>query len=109
MSNINNPNAKLFTNQNPGYSRAIGGVYHNLTGKPMLVTITVYSSAVGMNSLSVQSDALPAPLLLVGSYSHDATVAVGSSAISFMVIPGNYYTAIIVQGAPTIASWTEWV
>jgi hypothetical protein len=84
-------------------SRTFGAVYHNTTGKPMFVNISVYG---GTNpSIVFYSDSSSSPSTLIAQVAW-ATNDV-SPSVGFWVLAGNYYEAVLGSGSPTIAAWVE--
>lgn len=97
-------------------SRAIGTVYHNTTGRPMCVTVTpqVTMAAGTQAGLNIFSDASVTPttqislILLQTGATAGSTVFV--SPVTFIVLPGNYYSAtqFNLTTSMTIFAWVEW-
>lgn len=89
-------------------------VYHNTTGKPMIVTVSGDSGGGGFHG-DVYCDSSSSPTTLVAQFSR---VNAGSSApnyypgsVTFVVAPGYYYGISVTNGggSPFVRSWTEWV
>ncbi len=76
--------------------RVVGDVYRNTTGKTVFVKVAL-DHDVG----AAYTDAANPPTTLVDSFSVN-----GRSALSFMVLNGNYYK--VTASGSTIIAWTEW-
>ena len=85
-------------------SRSFGLSYHNTTGRPMFVEITVYGVGASGNALAYTDSASTpgTPVAYAGGI-----VGSGYNVLSFWVIPGNYYRVTNTPGV-TIGIWTEW-
>jgi hypothetical protein len=83
-------------------SRALATVYQNLTGRTLLVLVSVSFGGANEN---VQCDASAAPTTVVGSFGNPAPGATDS--IMFPVLPNFYYRITNTSGA-TLVHWTEW-
>lgn len=91
-------------------ARSLGTSYHNTTGKPMWVSVSLYASGgTGSWVAYGQTDASNPPVTAVTFY--DAT-ALGIASVSlsttFVVLPNNYYGVFVSSGSPAIQIWTEW-
>lgn len=80
-------------------SRVPNAVYQNTTGKALYVTIT--TSFTGSNGFAY-TDANPAPSTVVAA-SSNSNAAPDTQALTFIVLPGNYY-----KFDNSFAIWTEW-
>ena len=79
-------------------SRAFAGVYTNVTGTR--ISVSVYVDTVDTYAFTVE--ATSGGVLVAGIHSTGGTV-------SFNVDPGVTYTVAIKAGNPVILSWVEWV
>jgi hypothetical protein len=83
-------------------SRTFGTVYHNTTGRPMFINVTVTcGSGTGANAYT---DAATSPTQFVGAVANTNTTP-ENLTLSFFVLPGNYYK---VTGSGTQNGWIEW-
>ena len=78
-------------------SRTIGSVYHNTTGKMMLVTVTCNLASATMTAFS---DANASPSQVIGAVAANASPG---GCLTFVVLSGNYYK---VTGG-TLVHWIE--
>jgi hypothetical protein len=85
-------------------SRSVGAVYHNTTGKPMMVLVSLTAPGGGSAGVFAYSDAATNPTTALSS--HYVPAGITQVAASFWVLPGNYYK--VVAGAGTLAGWVEW-
>jgi hypothetical protein len=84
-------------------SRALGTVYQNTTGKPMLVTATVQASS-GFG-FTAKCDGSNPPGTTVGIGSIGGSGLTAYIPASFWVLPGYYYE---ITGSGPIVNWLEW-
>jgi len=85
-------------------SRAINGVYRNMTGKPMMVTVT---SALGAGVLvDVLCDSASSPITGVAQ-AYNVGASVAQQSVCFWVLPTYYYT-VFTTGSATVSRWSEW-
>jgi len=85
-------------------SRAINGVYRNMTGKPMMVTVT---SALGAGVLvDVLCDSASSPITGVAQ-AYNVGASTAQQSVCFWVLPTYYYT-VFTTGSATVTRWTEW-
>jgi hypothetical protein len=107
MSNINNPVIApnfLNTQTDATGSRAVNGtVYQNTTTKPIIVNISVY--LIANSDITIYSDAQASPTLAVGEIGVTGAATI-TQAISFCVLPGNYYKAVGTNA--TLQYWIEY-
>lgn len=82
-------------------SRGLGTVFHNTGSKPLFVSVSM--SLSGATNASVKSDASVTPTTVVAA----AGAATGLTSVSFVVLPGNYYS-VSLSGAGSLFCWTEW-
>lgn len=78
-------------------SRAVNTNYTNSTGKPIMASVAILSSA--NFSLTAYVDGV-----IVGSASN---VSGFPSCLSFIVPPGAAYQIQVSAGTPTVSAWTE--
>ena len=78
-------------------SRTIGSVYHNTTGKMMLVTVTCNLPSAAMTAFS---DATASPSQVLGAVAANASPG---GCLTFVVLNNNYYK---VTGG-TLVHWIE--
>jgi hypothetical protein len=87
-------------------SRALDGtVYQNTSTKPMFVHASVAVNGNGGN-VTVKSDANSTPVQTVG-FVFQQTLLPVTLILTFIVLPGNYYSATQVQGC-SIQYWIEY-
>ena len=108
MSNVSNPPIIYPVGQSSP-SRVFGTVYHNTKNRPLYVNVICSSTAVGLNSVYALCDATVTPAIGVAGYFQDATVAGARGTISFIVLPGYYYSVTLQSGAMSQIAWIEWI
>jgi len=86
-------------------SRALGTIYQNTSGKPMMVAVTAIAANGG--SLIGVTDSASSPTTVVIS-AQNASATGMNIAVSFWVLPGNYYKVYTATGTATSPIWTEW-
>jgi hypothetical protein len=87
----------------PTGSRALTTVYQNASGKPLFVTVSV---AAGLSGVGVVlTDSSNPPTTQVARVDAASTT---SPAVSFWVLPGNYYEFSVTSGGMTLNNWAEW-
>ena len=95
-------NCCIASQSNP--TRVAGTIYHNTSGKPLFVTITV--SGVGSGSLCrFYTDSSSSPTTDVVEVV--TPIGGGEVPVTFIVLPGNYYRSDAL-GEFSITVWTEW-
>ena len=110
MPNVNNPPISIgvsgFTTQSDVTgSRAIDGtVYHNTSGKAMLVVISAAMATT--YGIAAFSDATVTPTQAIASANNPGLVAAITSSITFLVLIGNYYKCTGVSC--TLVTWIEY-
>lgn len=104
--NVDNVGYLGFTKQVEVHaSRAIDAtVYHNTSGRPMLVSISCVCNFGDV--INAYSDANATPTTIVVSMGHSNIQPVGMS-LTFLVLPGNYYK-INQTGTSTLSYWVEY-
>jgi hypothetical protein len=85
-------------------SRSLGTVYQNTTGKTMLITVSAYTTDVGVGYFA-ETDGSNPPVTRV--LRHDVPASYYQS-IFFIVLPGNYYKVDFISGTKTLGYWIEW-
>lgn len=109
MRNVSNPSYGKITNQTDvTATRALGVTYQNLTGKPLYVSVSVGSGALTDNSIVYRSDAVTPPNTSLSLYRQLAGATNQNGASTFIVLPGNYYQAVVLSGSFTLLAWIEW-
>lgn len=102
---------------NPSGTRVLDTVYQNTSGKMRLITITVYcfnANTGGAAELIVYSSSANPPLTCIGgigAMNSGAGKVDAKFAITFMVLPNNYYKATtnVDTGCSVgFIYWTEW-
>jgi hypothetical protein len=102
-------NAPSYLNMSGGVTvqtapgRALGTVYQNTTGKPMMVTVKINASA---GYAEAYCDTATNPGTSVATAGNGGGGSVGNS-LTFWVLPNYYYKVVNVVGA-TLAGWIEW-
>jgi hypothetical protein len=87
-------------------SRTLGTVYYNISGKLMMVSASI-TQGYGGNTISAYTDTSSSPATVVTV----ADCAGGSivGALTFVVLPGNYYkVSTVANASASVESWTEW-
>lgn len=111
MSNIDNPNnyRGVTTQTDVTGVRSIGvAVFQNTLATPRFVCVTLECSAASPNAVYIYCDAAAAPSVTIARFYHNATVATIRTTLSFWVLPGYYYRAVLAQGAMGLMAWFEW-
>ena len=89
-------------------SRVLGTVYHNTTGKPLYVNVSVSLTATN-TAVQAVTDSSATPTLIVCSRYVDFNPTDDQSPFSFIVLPGNYYKVYGSLGSgQAISNWIEW-
>ena len=88
-------------------SRALGTVYQNTTGRPMLVCVTASANTSGLTAITVASDSATSPTTSVANAGGTGAVGI-TVAVTFWVLPSNYYKVSSTAGSCTLSLWTEW-
>ncbi|PWT75511.1 MAG: hypothetical protein C5B59_08510 [Bacteroidetes bacterium] len=88
-------------------SRSIGTVFQNTTGKPLYVWIIPITNSSGANIIVFKTDSSNPPTSGLSAQQISGTGVIGS--LSGIVLPGNFYEAVVVSGAWTLSGggWTE--
>jgi hypothetical protein len=86
-------------------SRALGTVYQNTTGKPMLVVVSAHTNSTGAQ-MYAYTDNSATPTTVVSK--QDQMVASNDMEKSFIVLSGNYYKVDFTAGVKNLSYWTEW-
>jgi hypothetical protein len=92
-------------------SRALGTTYQNTGTTPMMVTVTLQSTAGGganFGQANILTDAASPPTTVVATTFNGSIVATVHLTISFWVLPGNYYRINQVTTTVVLGSWVEW-
>jgi hypothetical protein len=84
-------------------SRALGTVYQNTTGKPIIVMGSVSQS--GSNILTAYCDSSSSPTTVVNEQL--CSFGSGSGLVFLFLVPNNYYYKVAASGASWI-TWVEW-
>ena len=100
------PEASGVTSQDTPAGRAITGIYQNTSAKPLFVNVVVNCPS-GAYAYA-QTDSSATPTTLVAAAGTVASDLGGSYTLSFIVLPGNYYTVIQYAGSPSLSTWVEW-
>jgi len=90
----------------PTGSRAVGAVYHNTGTTPVTVLATL--SIAASSQMNIHTDASSTPSANVGAYVNPAGGPVVDFPITFIVLPGNYYSIVQTLGTVTLIILTEW-
>lgn len=107
---INNPAGVLYPTRvtNVTASRSLDGtVYQNTNSTPKFMTVLLSSAAASQNAVLFYADGNATPTTYAGGYSQNATIAFGKGSVSFWVLPGHNYRAVM-SGTLTITAWVEW-
>lgn len=87
-------------------SRTLGTAYRNTSGKPMFVAASIRDTASSFNVSALTDSANPPTTTVMRS---DGAAANFAMAVSFVVLPGNYYKVTSSGGgSSSVLFWTEW-
>lgn len=97
-------------------SRSLGTVFQNTNATPMFVTITFNLTCTGTTPaiVSVATDSSNPPTTIIGGIDNSVephAIVITSfiaAPITFIVLPGNFYEAIVGSGTCSLNTWTEW-
>ncbi len=93
-------------------NRVLNTTYQNLTGLSMFVTVSaqINTGGIATGTLQAATEIGNPPLATVAEAGTGVvTLSANEYALSFWVLPGNYY-AVYMVGMATFAltAWTEW-
>lgn len=98
--NLVNTFAPLRTQNVVTGSRALTTIYQNLTGRSMVVCVSVNSGVSGTVAVLTDASATPSTTVL-----NSASAASLEDAVTFTVLNNNYYQ---VTSGGALQIWTEW-
>lgn len=87
-------------------TRAIGTVYQNTTGKPLLVSVAAQNSGTN-GCITANTGATSSPATPVAQMSGQQN-GDGLTNLQFFVLLGNYYEVVATNGTQTLLIWREY-
>lgn len=98
---LSHPSIFKDTQTTSGFTRSLNTVFQNTTSLPLFVEVNTNDLGGGSDVVAM-ADALNPPISVVGEVS---PVSMGSAALFFIVLPGNFYE-ILYDGS--LGTWSEW-
>jgi hypothetical protein len=93
-------------------SRAVNTIYRNITGYPIYVSIFLQTGTTNV-TLTATSDTSISPTTAVYTFGTETGAGSGATAnggaLTFFVLPNNYYKVTVSTGSPTVFIWREFI